>query len=253
MTVVVALLAIVVAILAVLVVGLLRTNAEVLRALDRLGEGLGEDGPGPRRRTDADPGPWAKTGRPAVDLTGSTLDGGTQAVRVVGVEHDTLLVFLSSGCLTCRSFWDAMREPGGLGLPSRIRVVAVTKDLDAESPAELAELIPTRGAIHLMSSRAWTDYAVPGSPYAVLVGGQDGRVIGEGTGATWEQVGNLLAQATGDLAYAGEPTPPARKAGRDTAVERDTDAELLAAGIRPGDPSLYPGRADDADEDPDRR
>lgn len=241
MAVVVVLLAIVVALLAVLVVGLLRTNAEVLRSLESLGAGLQEGGPGPRRRTDPEPGLHAHTGRPAVDLSGMTLDGGSQAIRVVGAGHDTLLIFLSSGCLTCRSFWDAMREPGGLGLPSRIRVVAVTKDLDAESPSDLAELVPTRGATHLLSTQAWGDYAVPGSPYAVLVGGAEGLVIGEGTGTSWEQVGNLLAQATGDLAYAGEDTAPTAKARRDTVVERDTDAELLAAGIRPGDPSLYPG------------
>src|SRR5690606_10141440 len=125
---------------------------------DGLGAGLEDGGPGPRRRTDPDPGPYARTGRPALDLTGATLDGGSQAVRVLDVPHDTLLLFLSSGCLTCRSFWDAMREPGGLGLPSRIRVVAVTKDVDAESPSDLAELIPTRGAVHLLSSQAWVDY-----------------------------------------------------------------------------------------------
>ncbi|HUG83138.1 MAG TPA: hypothetical protein VMM13_01170 [Euzebya sp.] len=250
MGVVVALLAIVVALLAVLVVGLLRTNAEVLRALEGLGAGLEQGGPGARRRTDSDPGPSAKTGRPALDLVGDTLDGGSQSIRVVGVEHDTLLLFLSSGCLTCRSFWDAMREAGGLGLPTRIRVVAVTNDLDAESPSELAELIPARGVVTLLSSRAWVDYEVPGSPYAILVGGTEGRVIGEGTGGSWEQVANLLAQATGDLAYVGEDTTPTRKAGRDMAVERDTDAELLAAGIRPGDPSLYPASVEAEDPDP---
>ncbi|WP_370327166.1 hypothetical protein [Euzebya sp.] len=257
MGVVVALLAIVVALLAVMVIGLLRTNADVLRALEDLGAGIGDpSGPsgasGPaagRRRRDQAPAPAAKTGRPAIDLSGATLDGGSQAVRVSGVGHDTLLLFLSSGCLTCRSFWDALREPGGLGLPSRIRVVAVTKDLDAESPSELAELIPRHGAVHLMSSAAWTDYAVPGSPYAVLVGGAEGRVIGEGTGGSWEQVANLLAQASGDLAYVGEDTPRTRKAGRDMEVERDTDAELLNAGIRPGDPSLYPGQEETAPGD----
>lgn len=244
MAVVVTLLAIVVALLTIMVIGLLRTNADVLRALDNLGEGLQDDGPGARRRADVQPAAGAQTGRAAHDLTGTTLDGGSQALRVAGVPHDTLLLFLSSGCLTCRSFWDAMREPGGLGLPSRIRVVAVTKDLDAESPSELAELIPTRGAQHVLSSKAWTDYAVPGSPYAVLVGGREQRVVGEGTGTSWEQVGNLLAQATGDLAYAGQDTPRASKAGRDMTVERDTDVELLAAGIRPGDPSLYPAEQD---------
>jgi hypothetical protein len=85
----------------------------------------------------------------------------------------------------------------------------------------------------------------------VLVGGKEGRVIGEGTGSSWDQVGNLLSQATGDLAYVGEDTPRAPKAGRDMVVERDTDEELLAAGIRPGEGSLYPytddAQTDDAD------
>ena len=240
MAVVVALLAIVLALLAVLVLGLLRTNADVLRALEELGAGLEDGGPGRRRSPDDNPAPTARTGRPAIDVAGTTLDGGATALRIVGAQHDTLLLFLSSGCLTCRSFWDAMREAGGLGLPSRIRVVAVTKSLDDESPSALSELVPTRGADHVMSSQAWLDYSVPGSPYAVLVGGQEGRVIGEGTGGTWEQVAGLLSQATGDLAYVGEDTPRTRKAGRDMQVERDTDAELLNAGIRPGDPSLYP-------------
>lgn len=246
MSVIVALLAIVVALLAVLVAGLLRTNAEVLRALDRLGEGLEEDGPGARRRRDPEPGPNARTGREAVDLSGATLDGGAQIVRVNGVDQDTLLLFLSSGCLTCQSFWDALREPGGLGLPSRIRVVAVTKGLDQESPSALAEVVPRRGATVLHSSAAWADYEVPGSPYAVLVEGRSGTVVGEGTGTTWDQVANMLAQASGDLAYVGTDQPREPKAPRDMAVERDTDAELLAAGITPDDPSLYPGRADDA-------
>ncbi|MGI9017390.1 MAG: hypothetical protein ACR2HR_09875 [Euzebya sp.] len=250
MTVVVSLLAIVVSLLAVLVVGLLRTHAEVLRALEDLGAGLGTDGPGPRRRRDAQPGPTAKTGRQAANITGQTLGGGTQAIRVADTGHDTLLLFLSSGCLTCHGFWDALRQPGGLGLPTRIRVIAVTKDLDQESPSALSQVMPTSGAQLICSSQVWADYAVPGSPYAVLVGGREGRVIGEGTGGSWDQVANLLAQATGDLAYVGEDTARTVKSGRDMAVERDTDEELLAAGIRPGDRSLYPGGdrmvADDA-------
>ncbi len=252
MSVVVALLAIVVALLAVLVVGLLRTNAEVLRALEDLGAGLEEGGPGPRVRSDGQPAPTARTGRPAADISGTDLDGGVAALRIVGAGHDTLLLFLSSGCLTCRSFWDAMREAGGLGLPSRIRVVSVTKDLDAESPSALTELVPTHGAEHVMSSQAWVDYAVPGSPYAVLVGGAEGRVMGEGTGGDWVQVANLLAQATGDLAYVGESTDRTPKASRDMVVERDTDAELLAAGIRPGDASMYPAQEPGPGQDLDQ-
>lgn len=242
MSVVVALLAVVVALLAVVVVGLLRTNAEILRALDRLGEPVGGDvpaGSGVGTRVGGQPAAAARTGRAAADLAGATLDGGQQVLRVAGVGHDTLLLFLSSGCLTCRAFWDALREQPRLGLPSRVRVVVVTKDLAEESPSELAGLVPAHGATTLASSAAWADLEVPGSPYVVLVDGASGTVVGEGTGASWAQVGGMLAQASGDLVYAGGQADRTRKARRDMATERDTDAELLAAGIRPGDPTLY--------------
>ena len=89
---------------------------------------------------------------------------------------------------------------------------------------------------HLSSTVAWDAYAVPGSPYAVLVHGPSGAVAGEGTGADLEQVLRLLGQASGDVAFVSG----SRKARGDAARERDTDRELLAAGILPGDPSLYP-------------
>jgi hypothetical protein len=83
-----------------------------------------------------------------------------------------------------------------------------------------------------MSSAAWEAYQVPGSPYFVLVDGVAGRVEGEGTGATWPQVRNLIVQAGGDDADA--------RSGRSGAArEARIDRELLAHGIRPGDPLLY--------------
>jgi hypothetical protein len=54
-------------------------------------------------------------------------------------------------------------------------------------------------------------------------------VEGEGTGATWPQVRNLIVQAGGDGAYGR---------GGD-AREARIDRELLAHGIGPGDPLLY--------------
>ena len=48
----------------------------------------------------------------------------------------------------------------------------------------------------VMSSEAWTDYEVPGSPYFLLV--ENGHVTGEGSGTTWQQVRNLLGQASDD-------------------------------------------------------
>ena len=58
---------------------------------------------------------------------------------------------------------------------------------------------------------------------------------------SWEKVAGLLAQATGDRAYlvadtSGRPVKPESDVEREARVDR----ELLAAGVLPGDPSLYP-------------
>jgi hypothetical protein len=105
-----------------------------------------------------------------------------------------------------------------------MRLVIVTKDGADESISTLRRLAP-RGVPVVLSSAAWADYNVPGSPYFVLVDGQQGRVRGEGTGSTWEQVQNLFRQAADD----------ADDASREARIDR----ELRAHGIEPGDPSLY--------------
>ncbi len=205
---------------------------------------------------------------PARDLSGVGLDDDAVTVRVAGTNHRTLVAFLSSGCLTCQRFWDAFARPAELGLPDDVRVVIVTKDLDEESPSKLAALAPA-GLPTLASSRAWADYDVPGSPYFVLVDGPTGQVRGEGTGLDWEQVRNLLTQATDDAAFDQRAESAYRdglernrvpKPDADAARESRIDDELLAAGVRPGDPSLYqvpqpeptaPGDATDALTSPD--
>jgi hypothetical protein len=111
----------------------------------------------------------------------------------------------------------------------------VTKDADSESPAAVADVAP-RDLTVVMSSEAWAAYEVPGSPYVVHVDGPSGRVRGEGTGPTWRQVRRMLAQGAGDL-DARRAGP--QKARGDAQRERDVDRALLAAGIEPGDPSLY--------------
>jgi hypothetical protein len=125
----------------------------------------------------------------AADVSGVSA-GGREAVtvRITGVEHDTVVAFLSSGCLTCQRFWDAFRKPRKLGLPAGTRLVVVTKGPDDESVSAVASVAP--GAVPtVMSSEAWHDYDVPGSPYFVYVHGPTGRVRGEGTGPDWDQRG----------------------------------------------------------------
>jgi hypothetical protein len=116
-----------------------------------------------------------------------------------------------------------------LQLPDDIRVVVVTKDASEESLHALGELAAPDLPV-VLSSAAWADYDVPGSPYFVLADGATGRVLGEGTGMSWPQVLGLLTQATYD---------DAAHARADLTTSERMDQELMTAGIRPGDPSLY--------------
>ena len=253
-------LALVVALLGVLVVGLLRSHAEILKALHDLGVNLEEGAPAPARRTPrasrhaptrtaegvARPRTDATLGA-AADLTGTLPRGGSARVAVVGVDHPTLLAFLSTGCGTCGVFWDALAE-GVSHLPDPdTRVVVVTNGPDAESPAAVADLAPP-GLVTIMSNEAWDDYGVPVSPFFALVDGPSGRVVGEGSGTSWDQVVDLLAKAVADAGAAPAERPLTRMGGQDRADR--VDRELLAAGIEPGDPSLYPAPRPEHATDP---
>jgi len=242
MTALVAVETVVLVLLAIAVTGLLRSHGEILRRLHALGVGLDLD-----EGSDATPavlrprGDRARDGAglaPAADLAGAGLHDDAVSLPVLGVEHRTLLAFLSSGCLTCRGFWDAFARPATLGLPDDVRLVVVTKDAAEESLHVLRDLAARDLAV-VMSSAAWDSYAVPGSPYFTLVDGVAGRVIGEGTGASWAQVQSLLAHAAGD-----ERAGPRSWVNGAAATEARIDRELRGQGIEPGDPRLY-GTVDD--------
>lgn len=254
MAILVTVLGFAVLLLGVLVVGLLRSHAEILKSLHNLGAGI--EVSEPRRTADftVQPGIPSPTDTvtQAHDIAGTTPSDDALAVAVVGVEQHTLVAFLSSGCLTCQPFWQAFSHPDRLGLPESTRVVVVTKSADEESESAVAELAPD-GITVVMSSDAWHDYQVPGSPYFVHVEGPTGRVAGEGAATSWSQVASLIGQADRDRR--GHRRSRKEDPSRLHPADRDradlVDHELLAAGIAPGDPSLYPvERIDDADLDP---
>jgi hypothetical protein len=236
MTALVVVEALAIVLLGILVAGLLRSHAEILRSLHQLGVGLDDEHDHGNADFSVQPGipepGRASTG--AHDLAGVTPDDETVALGVVGAGHSTLLAFLSSGCLTCASFWRAFRDEASLGLPADARLVIATKGPEDESESEIAKLAPA-GVDLVMSSAAWDDYAVPGSPYFVYVDGPSGRIVGEGAATSWEQVSSLLGQALGDT---GRRRSRAR-VHDDAARQARADSELTAAGIYPGHPSLY--------------
>lgn len=231
----VVLLTVAVALLAALVVGLLRSHGEILRALHSLGIDL--DGTHDHQSGPAGLAPPRSVDDSSVtDLAGITPAGDAIAIGVGQPGTMTLLAFLTSGCLTCAGFWDAFADSRHLGLPSTVRLVIVTKGSDMESPSRLSSLSP-RDVPVVMSSTAWVDYGIQVAPYFVLVDGDRAEAVGEGAAATWEQVRSLLGQALDEAPKPSRRFRPVTDAER----ERRVDQQLAAAGIEPGDPRLHQG------------
>ena len=217
--------------LGLLIAGLLRSHAEILRALHDLGAGVDPDDTEPRRPRAAPTTAGGVTGTPTHDVVGVSASGEAVALAVTNVDHDTLLAFLSTGCDTCRPFWTALQHD--LELPG-VRVLVIVADEESES--ELVRLAPP-GVDVIASTSAWSAYEVPGSPHFVYVDGATGRVVGEGTGPDWPAVRALLMQANADRATRHDNRPgPVPIEWRDNPTR--IDAELLAAGIGPGHHSL---------------
>ena len=259
--------AVAIVLLGVLVLGLLRSHALILKALHELGAGLElerEAGTGVTTATNGGkPGPvpveletgvvqaTRKDSATAHDIIGTDLDRVEQRVAVTAAGSRTLLAFLTSGCSVCQTFWDEFQ--GSVDVPGDGDLRIVAKGAAEESISTLRTLAGDRDVIQ--SSGAWVDYDIPGSPYFVYVEG--GVVTGEGSATTWAQVRDLMAQGVADNAEARAAagrTGPGLLVGAhvDSDIgrgERDSlprmDAELLAAGIGPGDPSLH--RSPDAE------
>jgi hypothetical protein len=243
--------------LGVLVLGLLRSHALILKALHELGAGLElerEAGTGvTTATTGGKPGPvpvelesgvvqaTRKDSARAHDIVGTDLDRAERQVTVSTPGSRTLLAFLTSGCSVCQTFWDEFQRP--VDVPGNGALAIIAKGSAEESPSSLRTLAGDRDVVQ--SSAAWVDYDIPGSPYFVYVEG--GVVTGEGSATTWAQVRDLMAQGVADndeaRAAAGRTGPGLLVGDELGRGERDSlprmDAELRAAGVTPGDPSLY--------------
>jgi hypothetical protein len=224
MTAVVVIEGVIIVLLLILVAGLLRSHAEILRQLDRLG--AGEDS----AQSVAPPRP--KTvgfeEAPLKAITGLTPGGSERTLSLGSGRNPTLLAFLSSGCASCRAFWSELGNDPKLPLP-RTRIVVITKGVDSESPGKVAGL-----ALHntdvLMTTEAWDAFRVPLTPYFMLLD-SEARVMGEGSAVTWDQLLGLLRQSVED-----SPNPSHLGTAERA---RFTDAQLAESGVEPGDPSLY--------------
>ena len=247
-------LSVVVLLMAVLVAGLLRSHADILKSLHELGVGVGEPGEAQDHHAGAarassgqvqvpvtmgPPLPGERNSTSAPTVAGVTPTGNALAVSMDGGDHLTLLAFLSSGCASCAGFWRAFHRPDQLGLPAHTRLVVVTKGPDLEIPAEVAAQAPPRLPV-VMSTEAWGDYEVPGSPFFVLVDARSGRRIGEGVANHFHQVADLVRRAEADARPVAQRSQALAEGLDGPERELANDLDLMRAGILPGDPSLYP-------------
>lgn len=226
-------LAVIVALLGILVVGLLRSHADILRRLESVGAGLdgSHDHSSQITMTRRDTGAVAER-----TVTGVTPDGEPVVVSLGAGTDPTLIAFLSTTCSTCTPFWEGLESSTMHFGGHRHRVLVVTLGESEESPTR-AQSMAKSGVDVVMSSSAWADFEVPGAPYFALIEPETHRVIGEGSAMTFESLEEFLSDATNDqkwdLQTSGQPSEEDR-----------IDADLRRAGILPGDPRLYPKRGD---------
>lgn len=156
MTALVAVEAVAIVLLGVLVAGLLRSHADILRALHRLGvdpfDRSGATVPVTlAAREPATPaGRSISTGSGAFDVVGVSPGGDAVRVAVAGTQHDTLLTFLTSGCAACISFWNEFAATG-FTPPDGARLVVVVHSPNEESVSRIRALAPP-GVTVVMSS-----------------------------------------------------------------------------------------------------
>jgi hypothetical protein len=246
-------LTVLVGLLTILVAGLLRSHADILRALHSLGAGVGDpasDNEAPSSPISLGPSspplPGERNSVSVFDLSGATPSGDAIALSVAQTDHLTLIAFLSSGCSSCAGIRKAMVQSAD-ELPQGVRLVVSTKGPELESPPEVGAKAAGADFPVVMSTTAWGDYEVPGAPFFVLVDGRRSRRIGEGIANTFPQVLDLVRRAQQEVPQAdGGNRSEAFALGLDgPARESANDAELIRAGIQPGDPSLYPQTYDD--------
>lgn len=224
MTAVIVIEAAVIVLLLILVAGLLRSHAEILRQLHQLsthGDGLETTRPRTPPATKLEMVPTAQ-------ISGTDPGG---ALRTVSLQHgrgNTLLAFLSSGCLSCQAFWEALKGDFDTPTPDT-RVVVVTKGPASESVSRIGELAPQQVPL-IMSDEVWDQFRVPATPYFLMVDGQ-GRILGEGSAASWRRLLRLFRRAVADAQHPAHLDTRSR--------EEYTDSRLSGAGVESEDPTLY--------------
>lgn len=181
MTVLVVAEAVVIGLLGILVVGLLRRNSAILREL----HGAAVSVPDP-----------AGTGTAARDIAGVGLNGKVVGIQVRDANRPTLLAFMSTTSATCDHFWRRFGDDEALATLGDTRLIIVADGDGREQPAEIAEMAPPDIPL-VLSTIAWQTYAIPGSPYFVMISGETGLITAKGSASNWDGLLSLIGLAAG--------------------------------------------------------
>jgi hypothetical protein len=239
MTVAVAILGVLLAVALLFILALLRSHAEILRRVAALEASLDPDRPGAGTPRESHVAPQSgDPGGAATAISGQTLGGAPVQVPFDSGSEATLLAFMGTGCHACGPLWEELRhEP--VPTPAGARLVVVTKGPERERLARLQKLAPA-GADVVMSTQAWSDFSVSGTPHFILVKG--GEIAGRGSATSWAQITAFLTDAEDD-----DRIHRARGLGTESRADR-AERALADAGIGPDDPSLFPSRMTATDD-----
>jgi hypothetical protein len=238
----VAALTVAVALLAFLVLGVLRSHAEVLAALNGAvssqGGAAGEGVPMPEGVL---PPPDGVSDAELDVLNGQDMDLRAVEISVVaGPEAFFLIAFLSTTCLTCMDIWRdviAGGEEGGVidaGAGGRAAVAIALKGRELENLGKARALADETPVPVVFSQEAWDRLEIPGSPYFALLERRTGRIVGAGSAQTWSQIVSLASDGMLELSV---HLGTGRSSGYRGIIAREDD-ELRRAGIEAGHPSL---------------
>lgn len=119
-------------------------------------------------------------------------DGSAVPVEL-GTSERTVVLLLSSTCLTCRVIWDELRRGPRPRPPAGIELLVMTEGPGSEDRDAVARLAPP-GLRTVMVDDAVELLGVPGAPWALLVTGGETEI--EGTGSSWAELHRLLFRRT---------------------------------------------------------
>ncbi len=242
-TVVLVILGIAVVFLGMLVIGMLRSHAQILSTLSEIGYDVEHGGTPtqPTRRGQRTEHNHT-TASTIEGVRGLTPDGESVALPLTGSRGLGLLAFLSGSCSSCSVFWSGLDRPDNVLGVEGLRPIVVTLGPDEESPTRIASRASGRVPV-VMSTEAWDELGVPGAPHFALVDMRTGSILGEGTSNSVEGLSDFVRDSLDDLAWSQRVNRPRSDIGRENRVDR----ELLDAGIHPGDERLRhtPGSLED--------